>query len=115
MPTTQAFRLPSRLRRANRGRLRRSLVFVLDRAPGRTVEIVVLTALQRPQKSGEPEQAEAERKRHEINEYVHQRAPFRARARKALTVTRSEDPDMEIAATSGVARPAMATGTAMAL
>jgi hypothetical protein len=37
------------------------------------------------------------------------------RARSAFAVTRTEEPDMAIAATSGVASPAMAIGTAIAL
>ena len=42
-------------------------------------------------------------------------APRRSRARNALRVTRSEEPDMATAAISGVTRPAIASGTASAL
>jgi hypothetical protein len=42
--------------------------------------------------------------------------PTRRRAaRKALSVTMSEEPDIAIAAISGVASPAIAIGTAIAL
>ena len=63
------------------------------------------------------EQVAAERQsdRHEIDEHVHGQVPFAARPRMAFSVTRTDDPDMAIAAISGVATPRIATGTAIAL
>ena len=77
-----------------------------------TVDVVVLTALERPQKGDQPGQAEHQRHRHQVDQDVHEPNPGRSRARNAFTVTRSEEPDMASAAISGVTRPAIAIGTA---
>src|SRR5262245_49396202 len=81
-----------------------------DGAPGGAVEVIVLAALERPQKAGEAKQAEGERHGHEEDQDFHGHL-----ALSAFAVTNTEDPDMAIAATSGVASPTMAIGTAMKL
>ena len=57
-----------------------------------SLHVVVLTAAQRPEEGGEPREAEQQRHGHEINKHVHGDPRIR-RARKALTGTRSEEPD----------------------
>src|SRR5262245_46489904 len=91
-------------------RLIRRRVVIHDGAPGGAVEVVVLAALERPQKSDEAEEPERERHGYEKDQDFHGRL-----ARSAFAVTSKDEPDMAIAATSGVARPAIAIGTAMAL
>src|SRR6266508_1935998 len=93
-------------------RRRHSLVLVHDRTPGGAVEIVVLAALERPQEGGEAQKAE--RHRHQVDQDFHD-GSLRRFARSAFTVTRTDEPDMASAATRGVASPATAIGTAMAL
>src|SRR5205814_1317509 len=81
--------------------------------PGRAVEIVILTGLERPQKSEQSNETEAQRQWHEDDEDFHQGLRGATlRARSAFKVTSSDEPDMAAAATSGVARPAIARGTA---
>src|SRR5262245_53070806 len=111
---------------------RRSIgdVVVREHAQGRPFHVVVLAALERPQEGGEAEQTEAQRGGDEVDEHVHAGLGLgwsagatacgagsarRRAARSALSVTISEEPDMATAAISGVARPAMAIGTATAL
>src|SRR5262245_25005730 len=89
---------------------------VRDGAPGCAVEIVELAALQRPEKARKTQRAEPERQRHQINQHFHQRTSKPARrARSAFSITSTDEPDIAIAAINGVARPAIATGTANAL
>src|SRR5262249_30072568 len=81
--------------------------------PGRAVEVVVLPAVERPQEGRKPEQAKRKRHRHQIDQDFHQpisRAD--GLARSAFAVTRSEEPDMASAATSGEAKPRIARGRA---
>src|SRR5689334_18774046 len=105
-------------------------IVVRQHAQGRPFQVIVLPAPQRPQEGSEAEQTEAERGGHKVDEHVHAglrpacsagvagcgTASLRRRAaRNALSVTISDEPDMAMAAISGVASPAMATGTAIAL
>ena len=95
--------------------LARGLV-VGDRPPRGAVEIVILTAAQRPQETAEPEQTKQQRQRHEVDQDFHHvtSGPAR-RARRELSMTSSEEPLIAAAAISGVVKPAMATGTASTL
>lgn len=95
------------------GCLRRLIVG--DRPPGGTIEIVILTVPERPQKGRKAEPAKRDRKRHQIEQDFHQIVSLRRRARKALSITSSDEVDIAAAAISGVTKPAMATGTASAL
>src|SRR4051812_40274149 len=72
--------------------------------PGRAVEILILTALQRPEKSAQARQTKAKRQRHEKDEDFHHglRGTTR-RTRSAFKITSREEPDIAAAATSGVA------------
>ena len=77
------------------------------------VEIVELPTLQRPEKSRQPQQAEAQRRGDQPQQHLHQtRARF---SRRALAITSSDDVDMATAAISGVTRPATASGRASRL
>jgi hypothetical protein len=94
---------------------RRSVV-VHQGAPGGAFEVLVLAGLQSPQEGAEAEQAEAQRDRNKIDQDFHATCSGGARFdRNALRVTRIDDPDMASAATSGLARPRIAIGTATAL
>ena len=87
--------------------------FVLDKDAKRcAIEILELTLAERPKEGGKSKQAKPERDRNEEDKTVHRIATLR---RRALPTTRSEDPDMAIAATSGVTSPRKASGTAMTL
>src|SRR4051794_22423374 len=96
-------------------RTERSIV-VGDGAPGRAVEILVLTVLERPEKREETGETEPERERHENDEDFHQDLRTATeRARSAFTMTRIDEPDIAAAAISGVTMPLMASGTASTL
>lgn len=86
-----------------------------DRPPGGAIEIVILAVLERPEKGRKAEPAKRDRKRHQIEQDFHQAGSLCRRARKALSITSSDEPDIATAAISGVTRPAMASGTASAL
>lgn len=101
-----------RVRRGG-GCLRR--IIIGDRPPGGAIEIVILAIPERPQKGRKAEPAKRDRKRHQIEQDFHQAGSLCRRARKALSITSSDDPDIAAAAISGVTRPAMASGTASAL
>src|SRR3954469_11000112 len=91
-------------------------VVVGDGTPGRAIEILVLSVLERPEKREETGETEPERERHENDEDFHQDLRTAAeRARSAFTMTRIDEPDIAAAAISGVTIPAMASGTASAL
>src|SRR5438270_3103017 len=104
-------------------------VVVRKHAQRRPVHIFVLSAAQRPEERCKASQAQRERHRHKIDQDIHvafavarsdgkaatERAGLRARTRNALSVTRMDEPDIAAAAISGVASPAIATGTATAL
>lgn len=105
--------LGARRMRRGGGCLRRLIVG--DRPPGGAIEIVILAAPERPQKGGKAERAKPDRKRHQIEQDFHQAGSLCRRARKALSITRSDEPDIAAAAISGVTRPAIASGTASAL
>ena len=87
-----------------------------DGAPGRALEIVILAALQRPEKSEQADQPEAERQRHQDHQHFHHDLPCATRrARSAFSMTRIEEPDIAAAAISGVTTPLIAIGTASKL
>jgi len=97
-----------------RGRRNRLFLVIHDGPPASAVEVVVLAGLERPQERAEPEQAQPQGQRNEVNQNFH---PARSRglARSAFAVTRMEEPDIAIAAMSGVASPTIAIGTAIEL
>src|SRR5690348_603595 len=106
---------------------------VEQNALGRAVEILVLTAAQRPQETAQPETAEEQRHRDQEGEVGHAAATRRGATnltasgsrdrlnrglpsrRMALPITIRDDIDMAAAAISGVTQPAIAIGTASAL
>lgn len=92
------------------GLIRRIL---LDQYPfRRPVQILELPRLQGPEECRQAKQAEKQGGRHQIDQYAHGLTHF---SRRAFTVTSREDDDMATAASSGVTRPAMASGTAAKL
>lgn len=102
-------------RRVHRGGGCLSRLIIGDRPPGGAIEIVILAAPERPQKGRKAERAKPDRKRHQIEQDFHQAGFLCRRARKALSITSSDELDIAAAAISGVTRPAMASGTASAL
>ena len=69
----------------------------------RALEIIELTAAQRPEKRGEPQQAEEQCDRDKPGQRRHVRAPvWNPDSRIAFAVTRIDDVDMASAATRGV-------------
>lgn len=75
----------------------------------RTFEIFILACSERPEEGKEPEKSESDRNRDQDHKYRH-RASL-----AALSDTVTDDADIASAASSGVARPASATGMAMRL
>src|SRR5258708_40123110 len=65
-PNLRSRRLGGSVRRMLRHRL-----IIGNGPPGRAVEIVILAALERPEKSEQPHEAEAERQRHQNDEHFH--------------------------------------------
>ncbi len=101
--------------RRNHRFLRHRLI-IRNRPPPCSLQVVVLPVLERPEKTRQPEGAEGECQRHEEYQDFHQQSSLAPRwARSAFKITSTEEPDMAAAATSGVARPAMASGTASKL
>ena len=91
-------------------------VVVGDGAPGRAIEILILSVLERPEKREQTGKAEPERQRHENDEDFHQNLRTATeRARNAFSMTRIEEPDIAAAAISGVTMPLIAIGTASIL
>jgi hypothetical protein len=89
---------------------------VHDGAPGGSVQVVVLTAFQGPEKAHQTDRSKHEGERDEIYENFHYGHSFAfSRARNALSITIRDDPDIAAAAISGVTSPAMAIGTARTL
>ena len=87
---------------------------IVERAPAGSLEILELAAPQRPEKGREPETAETKGHRNEPCERDHGFTSFHKLlrpSRNAFAVTASDEVDMAIAAMSGVAYPAMASGT----
>src|SRR5690348_10896583 len=91
-----------------------------------TLEVVVLAGTHRPQECRKAGESEQQRHRHQIKQHGHATAPVVAgplaaaggdsrepafrRARSALRVTMTEEPDIAAAAISGVTPPAIASG-----
>jgi hypothetical protein len=87
-----------------------------NRPPPRPFEVVVLAVLERPEKSHQADETKRQRQWHEKYQDFHQPTPLAPRcARSAFDITSNDDPDIAAAATSGVARPAIASGTAKRL
>lgn len=92
-----------------RGRLVR---VILQDAIGGSVKILELTGLQRPQERRKPQQAEEQRDRDEPGEGGHGFSlASLLRSLSAFAVTKIDEVDIAIAATSGVTNPAIAIGT----
>ena len=111
-------RLPEYRRRRSSRTVMANIV-VVENADRRPLQVVILAVAQRPEKGGKPAESEQQRHGDEIDEDVHgerrgcvraslgnggvRRAPtVRRRARKALSVTRIEEPDIAAAAINGV-------------
>lgn len=77
---------------------------------GRPVQIIELPGFQAPHESQKAERAHAEGNGNKPDQNRHQRDSL-----KALRVTRMDEPDMAMAATSGVTKPNTASGTAIML
>jgi len=104
-------------------------VVVVEDSQGRAVEVVVLVIAQGPEEAEQPDQAEKQSQRNEIDQHRHAATSAgdgvgravdgvrnaRGRARTALTVTVTDETDMATAAISGVTTPNTASGTAAAL
>src|SRR6266702_2671570 len=87
-----------------------------DGAPGGAVEVIILAILERPEEADQTEKAEQQRQRYQKHQDFHQRnSLLPCRARSAFRITSSDEPDIAAAAISGVARPAIASGTANTL
>ncbi len=121
-----------RLSRCSASRAMRSRLDVVVRqyAQRGAVHVLVLTGPQRPQERRKARQPEHERRRHQIDQHIHDAlngwrvrwsvraspsATLRERMRRAFSVTRTEEPDIAAAAISGVTNPAIAIGTAITL
>jgi hypothetical protein len=86
-----------------------------SRRAGRILE---LTRAQRPNEGAQGRPGERQGRGDHVEQNVHAPGPFRLdppARRNALRVTIADEEDMATAATSGVAQPASATGTASAL
>src|SRR6187399_2854991 len=87
-----------------------------DRPPPCSLEVIILTVLEGPEKSDQAYQTEHQRQRNENDQDFHQASSLLPlRARSAFNNTSRDEPDIAAAATSGVARPAIAKGTASRL
>lgn len=75
--------------------------------------VIELTRTQGPQKGTKTEHAHAKSNGNQKQKCCHDSFPLFTRS--AFTVTTIEEPDMAIAAMSGVTRPASAIGTAIML
>lgn len=92
------------------------VVIVEQDAFRRALEVVILAAPQRPEKPGEPEKTEDKGGGDEKDEDIHLLPFVLPRfSRSEFSVTVIEELDIATAATSGVTKPATASGTATAL
>lgn len=100
-------------------------VAIVKYAKGGAIDVVILTAAQRPQKAGQRRKAEEQCQGNKKDQDIHlATAGFSATrfvscfrrvaglTRKALSVTTSEEPDIARAAIRGVTIPNIASGTA---
>src|SRR5262249_20649831 len=100
----------------SRRRIAGGRLVIGDRAPPCFLEIVILAVLERPEESGQAEKAQQQRPRHQDYQHFHQpNPPGPPCPPNAFQITSTDEPDIAAAATSGVARPAMASGTASRL
>jgi len=88
------------------------LLFVDKNAQGRTIEIVELSGSQRPEECRKAEKAQEQSDRDQEKNTIHRAALLNL---SALPITMIDDPDIASAAISGVTRPMIASGTAIAL
>ncbi len=93
----------------------KGLVLILQKDSRRSAfEILILIAAQGPKKRPKTERAQNQGGRNQNEQGIHQAFPCRI-SRRALSVTRIDEPDMAMAAIRGVTRPAAARGTAQTL
>src|SRR5690606_40398395 len=90
-------------------RLRPVVPFVAEDAFGVALGVVVLAVAQRPEKGQQPQRPQQQRYRDQEGQHLHQRNL------SAFSVTQIELADIASAAIRGVAKPAMAIGTARML
>src|SRR5581483_3519272 len=132
IPVLRKRRCPALDRRAGPRFVRRSWnigafdIAVVQNPERGAIEVLVLPVVERPQEGREPDGTEQQCPRYEIDKHGHAGAiaacsaragglGARGSARNALIVTATEDADIARAATSGVASPAIASGTATVL
>ncbi len=88
--------------------------FVVNQdARGIAVEIVILSAVERPQQHNQRAQSEQQGGGDDEGDTVH--APLPPASRRAFSVTTSEEPAIAAAAINGVTNPSAANGIAAAL
>ena len=80
----------------------RRLLVILQDAPRRPFQILVLPRVERPKEGGEACQSEQERARDKPSECSHLKATLLVRNLNAFAVTAKDDADMAIAARRGV-------------
>ena len=105
-----------RARAIERARFALERVVLIDQdALAGTFRIVELARVDSPEKGPEAGRAEQKGKRDEIDEPGQEIGSFDLVGRIAFSVTITDEADMAMAATSGVANPATAMGTATML
>lgn len=88
------------------------LAIIIQQYPVRfTVQIIILSGFKAPNKRRKPNRTKQQSNRDKINQNTH----VIHLNRKEFAITNKDDPDIQIAATIGVARPAKAIGTATKL
>lgn len=91
-------------------------ILVEQDAFGSTIEVFVLAAAQGPHEGHQASDAEDQGDRHQVEKVGHRAVARWPRGNlRALPITAIEEPDMAIAATRGVTKPAIAIGTASRL
>ena len=90
---------------------------VFECTPRRTLEILELARIERPQERGQAHATKGECNGYQPGKSGHGQRTFSflTRSRRAFAVTPIEEADMAMAASSGVTMPAMASGTKTAL
>lgn len=89
---------------------------IVENSRRRSLRVVELPRCQRPDKGYKPKRTKPKRRRNHVNQDRHSAFPVLAPASlRAFNVTTAEEADMAMAATSGVAQPANAIGTAATL
>lgn len=83
---------------------------IQQNSSGGSIQIVVLTAFDAPDKSGQTANSEQKGERDQVNQDVHE-----VDLLKEFRITARDDPDMASAAMKGVTNPQMARGIATLL